>query len=113
MFLQIGEGCLSVFIQHTISILGPSHHVDCLPLTNEKLLICYAAKDNNRLVHWDTVTNTCSEEIKDSLTSLFGLCKYQEQALISDCKKHCIASSTLNPGCPSQIVLPFRHSRQR
>ena len=69
MFLQIGEGCLSVFIQHTINIQGSSHHVDCLPLTDEKLLISHLTKDSNRLVLWDTVTNTCSEEMKDPLTS--------------------------------------------
>ena len=44
--LQIEEGCLSAFIQHIISIQGSARPLDCLPLTDEKLLISDATKDN-------------------------------------------------------------------
>ena len=53
-------------------------------------MISDATNDNNRLVLWDTVTNTYIKEKNDPLMSPVGLCKYQEQALISDCTKHCI-----------------------
>ena len=84
--LQTEERCLSAFIQHIINIKGLASPLDCLPLTDEKLLINDATKDNNRLVLWDshTVTNTYSKEINDPLTTPFWLCKYQEQALIRD-----------------------------
>ena len=67
--LQTEECCLSAFIQHIINIQGSVRSLDCLPLTDEKILISDATKDNNRLVLWDTVTNTCIKEIKDPLMS--------------------------------------------